>query len=167
MIYKRIYTLLLILSCISLQVNAAFPVVAKHNYTCSQPAITDVNNIDSRSVISHVKQKPDDVTTGKGKGNKKRWAAILLGVFLGAFGVHRFYLGYTWQGILQAMAYPLLYAGILLAAFPPVGIATTSAVALTAFCIGGAIGIWIWRWVDIIRIASDTLKPADGSNYSD
>ena len=32
---------------------------------------------------------------------RSRTAAGLLGVFLGAFGVHRFYLGYTAIGILQ------------------------------------------------------------------
>lgn len=32
---------------------------------------------------------------------KSRLAAGLLGIFLGAFGVHRFYLGYNQMGIIQ------------------------------------------------------------------
>ena len=32
---------------------------------------------------------------------RNRWVAGLLGLFLGAFGVHRFYLGYVGIGILQ------------------------------------------------------------------
>ena len=29
--------------------------------------------------------------------------ATFLCLFLGDFGVHRFYLGYTWQGVVQAV----------------------------------------------------------------
>jgi len=35
------------------------------------------------------------------EGAKSRLAAGLLGIFLGAFGVHRFYLGYTGIGLAQ------------------------------------------------------------------
>ncbi|MGA0980320.1 MAG: TM2 domain-containing protein, partial [Candidatus Nanopelagicales bacterium] len=34
---------------------------------------------------------------------KSRLTAGLLGIFLGAFGVHRFYLGYTSIGVLQIL----------------------------------------------------------------
>jgi TM2 domain-containing membrane protein YozV len=34
-------------------------------------------------------------------GGKSQMAAMFLCLFLGSFGVHRFYLGYTWQGIVQ------------------------------------------------------------------
>jgi TM2 domain-containing membrane protein YozV len=34
---------------------------------------------------------------------KSRLTAGLLGIFLGAFGVHRFYLGYTSMGVLQVL----------------------------------------------------------------
>ena len=34
---------------------------------------------------------------------KSRLTAGLLGIFLGAFGVHRFYLGYTSMGVLQIL----------------------------------------------------------------
>lgn len=36
-------------------------------------------------------------------GAKSRMTAGLLGIFLGAFGVHRFYLGYTSIGVLQIL----------------------------------------------------------------
>jgi hypothetical protein len=36
-------------------------------------------------------------------GDKSRLTAGLLGIFLGAFGVHRFYLGYTSIGVLQIL----------------------------------------------------------------
>lgn len=41
------------------------------------------------------------VTTAGGIGGKKKITAGLLGIFLGGFGVHRFYLGYSGIGIAQ------------------------------------------------------------------
>jgi TM2 domain-containing membrane protein YozV len=34
---------------------------------------------------------------------KSQLTAVLLCFFLGALGIHRFYLGYTWQGIVQLL----------------------------------------------------------------
>lgn len=40
----------------------------------------------------------------KAKAGNKSWvAAILLCFFLGGLGIHRFYLGYTWQGVVQLL----------------------------------------------------------------
>ncbi len=36
-------------------------------------------------------------------GEKSHTAAILLALFLGGIGIHRFYLGYTWQGVVQLL----------------------------------------------------------------
>lgn len=36
-------------------------------------------------------------------GNKSQLVALLLCFFLGGLGIHRFYLGYTWQGIVQLL----------------------------------------------------------------
>lgn len=36
-------------------------------------------------------------------GDKSQVAAALLCFFLGTLGIHRFYLGYTWQGIVQLL----------------------------------------------------------------
>jgi TM2 domain-containing membrane protein YozV len=35
------------------------------------------------------------------QGNRSWIAAVLLCFFLGGLGIHRFYLGYTWQGVVQ------------------------------------------------------------------
>lgn len=48
--------------------------------------------------------------TGK-VSSKSRLTAFLFGIFLGIFGVHNFYLGYTWRGTAQVM---LTALGILL-----------------------------------------------------
>jgi hypothetical protein len=36
-------------------------------------------------------------------GDKSHTAAILLALFVGGLGIHRFYLGYTWQGVVQLL----------------------------------------------------------------
>ncbi|WP_318242112.1 TM2 domain-containing protein [Arthrobacter gallicola] len=40
---------------------------------------------------------------------KSRLAAGLLGIFLGSFGVHRFYLGYTTIGVVQILVTVLTF----------------------------------------------------------
>jgi TM2 domain-containing membrane protein YozV len=42
--------------------------------------------------------KKNTKTNGKG-----RTVAVLLCAFLGGLGIHRFYLGYTWQGVVQLL----------------------------------------------------------------
>jgi len=66
-------------------------------------------------------------------GSKSQLVALLLVIFVGYLGIHRFYLGYTTYGIIQ-----LLTAG----------------------------GCGIWALIDLIRIITGDLKPADGSNYN-
>lgn len=34
-------------------------------------------------------------------GGESQLIALLLAIFVGGIGIHRFYLGYTWQGIVQ------------------------------------------------------------------
>jgi TM2 domain-containing membrane protein YozV len=38
-----------------------------------------------------------------GSDGKSQLTAVLLCFFLGTIGIHRFYLGYTWQGIVQIL----------------------------------------------------------------
>lgn len=84
----------------------------------------------------NVSQDPE--TTGK---SKNQLVALLLGIFLGGFGVHRFYLGYTWQGIVQIL------------------------LALTSFLIVPGIALLAWVIVDVIRIATGRLQPKKGGGY--
>ena len=64
--------------------------------------------------------------------------AALLALILGLFGIHRFYLGYIWQGILQ-----LVILG---------GLTLTSLFWLA----------WIWVVIDLVRIILGNLKPKKG-----
>jgi len=40
---------------------------------------------------------------GSSSDGKSQVTALLLCIFLGGLGIHRFYLGYTWQGIVQLL----------------------------------------------------------------
>ncbi len=46
----------------------------------------------------------NDVSNGgRSSGSKSQLTALLLCFFLGGLGIHRFYLGYTWQGVVQLL----------------------------------------------------------------
>lgn len=61
---------------------------------------------------------------------KSKTTALILSIFLGAFGIDRFYLGHIGSGILKLLT-------------------------------GGGFGIW-WL-IDIIMIATGSLKAKDGT----
>ena len=42
-------------------------------------------------------------TTTTGGEGKSQLIALILVIFVGGMGIHRFYLGYTWQGIVQLL----------------------------------------------------------------
>ncbi len=60
-------------------------------------------------LLRYVEALPSE--TGSGVAGKNIAIAAMYGVFLGAFGIHRFYLGYTAMGIAQ-IAVTLLTCGI-------------------------------------------------------
>lgn len=101
---------------------------------------------------------------------KNKTTAALLSFFLGGFGIHRFYLGYDWQGILQAFAYPLIAAGAFIEATAGATLIPLftgpAAIIIPAVFIAGGIALLIWKSVDFFRIIGDDLQPRYGS-YDD
>lgn len=88
-----------------------------------------------------------------GNGNaKSRMAAGLLGIFLGAFGVHNFYLGYNQKAIIQLV---VTIVGILLLCCYGIGV----------FVI---LGIWIWAIVEAVMIFTGKIdRDANGIPLTD
>ena len=81
--------------------------------------------------------------TSNSVGNKSRMAAGLLGILLGAFGIHNFYLGFISRGVIQLLM-TVLSLGILW------------------------IASWIWGIVEGITILTNKqYKDATGKLLSD
>lgn len=79
---------------------AAFPVVTPNATTVaasneSNPVTEVVMRQANKSVQQH-KDMPD-------RYGKSQIVAAILCAFLGSIGIHRFYLGYTWQGVVQLL----------------------------------------------------------------
>ena len=78
--------------------------------------------------------------------NKSKMAAGLLGIFLGCFGVHNFYLGYTGKAIGQLL--------LTLIGWIACGI--------------GPIAAWIWGLIEGIMILSGSISTdAEGNDLVD
>jgi len=73
---------------------------------------------------------------------KNKIVAILLAFFLGVFGAHRFYLGHTGTGVLMLL------------------------LSVCTCAIGGTAITGIWALVDLILIATGSLKDASGAELS-
>ncbi len=99
---------------------------------------------DIKYVLKDIKKYSGTVSKaspeGTEAGGKSQLAALLLGIFLGGLGVHRFYLGYIGIGIAQ----------LLMILLSPLTLFISAAVA------------FIWILIDIIRIATGDLKPKNG-----
>lgn len=97
--------------------------------------INIVNNIQSNNTGQVANSVPIMV------GPRSKTMAIILAVFLGALGIHRFYLGYTAIGTIMLLLTLLT-------------------------CGSGAILTSIWALVDIVLILTDNLKSADGTSLT-
>lgn len=61
---------------------------------------TTPNNIQTTTVV----EKQNDLSSpAAAGGDKSQITALILVALVGGLGIHRFYLGYTWQGIVQLL----------------------------------------------------------------
>ncbi len=112
-------------------------------------AVTETKAVSESKTITKQEKKELKKAARKMGGGKSQLIALLLCIFLGMLGIHRFYLGYIGLGIMY-----LLFG--------------TLGVALIAVLIGIPIvlALMILVLIDLIRIIMGSLKPKNG-DYSD
>lgn len=82
--------------------NAALPVAKTTEVSVSNNATaTAVEQMDAKTFSAKAIMAKSPVKA-KG-GSKNQWIALALCTLFGYLGVHRFYLGYTWQGVVQLL----------------------------------------------------------------
>lgn len=69
-------------------------IVANTTTTTSATAVTKVKAEKKQNFFSKMMSK---------MGGKSQVVALILCLLVGGLGIHRFYLGYTWQGIVQLL----------------------------------------------------------------
>lgn len=78
------------------------------------------------------------------RSNRSKAVAAIIALLFGSFGIHRFYLGYSREGMAMLV---LSIAGIVLFLFA---------------CPLLYLGVSIWALVDFVKILSDAMPDADG-----
>ena len=86
-----IFSLLITLFSFTLESYASFP-VKKTMHKTEMSSSDNVNNSEKA-----------EFTVAASYSGKSQIAAALLCWLVGVIGIHRFYLGYTWQGIVQIL----------------------------------------------------------------
>ncbi|MBO2032167.1 TM2 domain-containing protein [Siccationidurans ginsengisoli] len=107
----------------------------------STPAAVEkevVAKLDRKALKKELKRQLAAAPQGTTADGKSQLTALLLNIFLGALGVHRFYLGYVGRGILYI------------------------ALFLTSFLILPGIALFVLEIIDLIRIITGKLKPKNG-----
>lgn len=101
-----VYTIACVNFISSTDATAAFP-IAEKTVVANAPA-SSANQADVVTTASAEQQqmKAEAKKTTKSKAGlkgKSQLVALLLCFFVGGLGIHRFYLGYTWQGVVQLL----------------------------------------------------------------
>lgn len=76
---------------------------AKTMFTQSENAAVKAEKKAVRSVLKNVKNITGLASPASPMAGDNQLIAALLAFFLGALGIHRFYLGYMWQGVVQLL----------------------------------------------------------------
>jgi TM2 domain-containing membrane protein YozV len=72
------------------------------NVFASFPVKKSSNTIEKVVSFDNASNSNDIAIAGSGKSQV---TALLLVIFLGVLGIHRFYLGYIWQGVVQLLTF--------------------------------------------------------------
>ena len=100
---KKIALLVIAIICITFTfktTNAAFPVAKKEVTTVQSEKSGMTSNAELTAADEELTAASAPAAAG---GGKSQLVALLLCIFVGNLGIHRFYLGYVWQGIVQLL----------------------------------------------------------------
>lgn len=89
--FRILLSMFALLLVSSFSAYASFPV---ENITNNGSSQTTISNAAASTTLS----SPAAVNSGK-----SQVTALLLALLVGGIGIHRFYLGYTWQGVVQLL----------------------------------------------------------------
>lgn len=89
---RFLFSMIAILFVSSFATYASFPVENATN-----------NNSTNQTTVVQKDYNDDLSSPAAAGGGKSQWVAAILCFFIGGIGIHRFYLGYTWQGIVQIL----------------------------------------------------------------
>jgi len=79
-------------------------VSSKKEFSVLTPTKNTVKSLTfEKKILLKAAQKQLKKINTVADGDKNYVTAILLSFFLGELGIHRFYLGYTWQGVVQLL----------------------------------------------------------------
>jgi hypothetical protein len=87
----------ILLSMFALLLFSSFPMYA------SFPVENAVTNGSSQTTISQAVAKPTLSSPAVVGSGKSQIVALVLALLVGGLGIHRFYLGYIWQGVVQLL----------------------------------------------------------------
>ena len=151
--------------------NAAFPKEKKGrievNLKSDKPGNNEIseNPINKSQLKKELKELTNSNSEGQGgSGSKSKVLAAILALFLGGFGIHRFYMGQKKQGFMQ-LGGTLVGIGLYVAGIASFVSGTGAAIPVVAI-IGAVLllGVSIWAFVDFIRILTGGLAPEEGFN---
>ena len=86
-----------LLSIVAILFLSVFATYASFPVQRTAPGTTITNT-------TKVENSKDDLTSpAAAAGDKSQVIALILVLLVGGIGIHRFYLGYTWQGVVQLL----------------------------------------------------------------
>jgi hypothetical protein len=89
----------ILLSMFALLLFSSFPMYA------SFPVENAATNGSSQTTISQAAAKPTLSSPAAAGSGKSQIVALVLALLVGGLGIHRFYLGYIWQGVVQLLTF--------------------------------------------------------------
>ncbi len=105
---KTILAILMVASIALMNTNQATAAIPMQEQLEVVTAVEETTTAQAEvAPITKAEKKMAKKAKKKAMGGKSQLVALLLCIFLGGLGIHRFYLGYIWQGVVQ-----LLTAGV-------------------------------------------------------